>query len=413
MVAHYVGDHCALEFPPGKVLYETTGGAWLSHPRVSPRGDLIAFLEHPLGGGDDDSGLVAVIDLAGHKKILSGEFETVSGVAWDPTADAIWFSGGVPTALFRVTRAGQQVLVRRESGSITLHDVSRDGHLLLSRDTSRADVFGRIYPENTERELGWSDNSTAFDLSPDGAAILLSVEGEASGTGYAVYVRKTDHSPAVRLGDGLPMRFSPDGKWVLTTYPSGIKPTSPPQVLLLPTGAGQPVTLTHDSLYHGFATLLPDGKRMLFEGAEPGRAVRNWVQDIRGGKPLPITPEGTVGRRLSPDGKLLVAVDAERKFWLYPADAGTPRALSGIEPGEDAIRWAADGKYVFVASDGIPVRVYRVEITTGHRQLLYTLVPTDAAGLWNIAPILLTPDGRSYAHSDYRILSLTCISQAD
>ncbi len=405
VVTHYVGDHCALEFPLGNVLYETTGGAWLSHPRVSPHGDLIAFLEHPLGGGDDDSGLVGVIDLAGHKKILSGEFETVSGVAWDPAADAIWFSGGVPTALFRVTTAGQQVLVRRESGSITLRDVSKDGRLLLTRDTSRAEVFGRIYPENTERELGWSDNSTAFDLSPDGAAILLSVEGEAAGTGYAVYLRKTDRSPAVRLGDGLPMQFSPDSKWVLTTYPSGIKPTSPPQVLLLPTGAGQPVTLTHDSLYHGFATLLPGGKSMLFEGAEPGRGVRNWVQEIGDSKPHPITPEGTVGKRLSPNGKLLVAVDAERKFWLYPAEGGAPRALSGIKPGEEAIRWSADGKSLFVASDGIPVRVYRVDLTTSHRQLVYTLAPTDAAGLWSIGPILLTPDGKSYAHSDSRILS--------
>jgi DNA-binding winged helix-turn-helix (wHTH) protein len=52
-ITHYVGGHCALEFPPGKVLYQTTGGAWLSNPRVSPRGDQIAFLEHPLGRGDD------------------------------------------------------------------------------------------------------------------------------------------------------------------------------------------------------------------------------------------------------------------------------------------------------------------------------------------------------------------------
>ena len=35
-VTHYIGDHCALEFPLGKVLYQTTGQAWLSHPRVSP-----------------------------------------------------------------------------------------------------------------------------------------------------------------------------------------------------------------------------------------------------------------------------------------------------------------------------------------------------------------------------------------
>jgi DNA-binding winged helix-turn-helix (wHTH) protein len=409
-VIHYTNDRCTLEFPLGNVLYQTIGDAWLSHPRVSPRGDQIAFLEHPMGGGDDDNGLVAVIDLAGHKKTLSGEFGTISGVAWDSAADAIWFSAvesgqSGPRALFRVTTTGQQVLVRRESGNVTLHDVSRDGHLLLTRDTFRGEVFGRIYPENNERELGWRDSAFASDLSPDGVNVALSVQGEASGVGYAVYLRKTDGSPAIRLGEGLPMQFSPDSKWVLTIYPSGIKPTSAPQLLLLPTGAGQPVTLTHDSISHGFAALLPDGRRFLFEGNELGHALRNWVQDVTDGKPLPITPEGTVGRRISPDGKLLVAVDRDRKFWLYPMDGGPHRALAGIEAGEQAIRWSVDGKSLFVVSGGIPARVSRVEVMTGRRQLVYTLAPSDAAGLWNVDPVLLSPDGKSYVYSDYKMLS--------
>lgn len=284
LVTHYLGDRCALEFPPGKVLYETTGGAWLSHPRFSPRGDQIAFLEHPLGGGDDDAGLVAVIDLAGHKKTLSGEFASISGLAWDPAANAIWFSGSEQltggTALFRVTTAGRQRLIRQESSDITLHDVSRDGRMLLTRDVLRGDVFGRIYPDKAERELGWGDYSFAVDLGPDGSSIVLSVEREASGSGYAVFLRKTDGSAAIRLGEGLPVQFSPDQRWVLTTYPSGMRPTSPPQLLLLPTEAGQPVVLTHDSIYHGFATLLPDGKRIVFEGSEAGHEVRSWVQDL-------------------------------------------------------------------------------------------------------------------------------------
>jgi DNA-binding winged helix-turn-helix (wHTH) protein/Tol biopolymer transport system component len=409
VVTHYASGRCALEFPPGKVLYETTGRAWLSHPRVSPRGNQIAFLEHPLE--DDNAGFVALIDLAGNRKTLSRDFESVWGLAWDPSADAIWFSGrelapSGPEALFKVTTAGQQLLVRRESGSMTLHDVSRGGHMLVSRDSFRGEVFGRIYPDNKERELGWLSNSFAPDLSSDGATILLSVQEEASGVGYEVYLRKTDGSPAVRLGDGLPAQFSPDGNWALTIYPSGIKPTSAPQLLLLPTGTGQPVTLTHDSISHGFATLLSDGKRLLFEGSEPGRARRTWVQDATSGKPLPITPEDTAGHWVSPDGKLLVAVDSQQKFWLYPMDDGQPEPLFGIESGEEIIRWSGDGKYLFVANDGIvPVRVYRVEVVTGRRQLVYTLAPNDAAGLWSIYSVLLTPDGKSYVYSDYRILS--------
>ncbi|HKM82117.1 MAG TPA: winged helix-turn-helix domain-containing protein [Candidatus Acidoferrum sp.] len=407
VVTHYVGNgRCDLEFPVGKVLYETTGGAWLSHPRISPRGNLIAFLEHPLGGADD--GFLEILDLAGNKKILSPQFTSIEGLAWDPKGDAIWFSGSEvgsfsPLALFKVTIRGQQYFVRRESGNLTLRDVSRDGRLVLTRDTRRGEVFGRIDSESKEREFGWLDDSFAADLSHDGSTVLLSVQGEATATGYAVYVHKTDGSPAVRLGDGFPLQFSPDGKWVITR---SVPSAGPPQLFLLPTGVGEPVTLTRDSISHYFATLLPDGKKFLFEGNETGRARRNWVQSVAGGKPVPITPEGSVGHLLSPDGKMLVAVDSERRFWLYPMSGGQPRPLSGIEPEEDTIRWSADGKFLFVVGDGIPANIYRVEVLTGRRQLMYKLAPSDAAGLWNVIwPVLITPDGNSYVYSDYRILS--------
>ncbi len=38
-VVRNVGGRDRLEFPIGKVLYETSGG-WISYPRVSPKGDL-------------------------------------------------------------------------------------------------------------------------------------------------------------------------------------------------------------------------------------------------------------------------------------------------------------------------------------------------------------------------------------
>jgi eukaryotic-like serine/threonine-protein kinase len=405
VITHYINaGRCDLEFPPGKVLYETTGGTWLSHPRVSPRGDQIAFLEHPLEG--DDGGFLEIVDLAGKKKTLSPEFSSIEGLAWDSTGSALWFSGAelgpfVARALFQITTAGQQHLVRRESGNLILRDASRNGRLALTRDTLRSEVFGRIDSENKERELGWLDYSMANDISADGRTTALSVQGEASDTGYAVYLRSTDGSPAVRLGNGTPLQFSMDGKWVLAKS----LPSPTPQLLLLPTGTGQPITLTQDPIAHHSAALLPDGKKFLFEGNEPGRDRRNWIQLVSGGTPRPITPEGMVGHQVSPDGKLLAAIDRERKFWLYPTDGGPPTALPGIGPQEDVIRWSADGKYLFIASDGIPVQINRLEVTTGRRQFVRKVAPVDLAGVWSIWPVLITPDGKSYVYSDYRILS--------
>ena len=229
VVAHYVGvNRCQLEFPPGKILIRIPMGRMAEPSTVSPRGDQIAFLEHPRR--NDSNGFVAIVDLTGKKKTLSKEFNDISGLAWEAAGDAILFSGQEMAAtrgardLFRITIEGHQDTVRRESGNLKVDDVSRDGHLLLTRDTIRNEVFGRIYPETKERELGWLDDSNAVDLSRDGKSVLLSAEGESSSGDPDVYVRKTDGSPGVRLGDGYPDTISPDGKWVLTSYPSGDGP---------------------------------------------------------------------------------------------------------------------------------------------------------------------------------------------
>ena len=49
--------------------------------------------------------------------------------------------------------------------------------------------------------------------------------------------------------------------------------------------------------------------------------------------------------------------------------------------------------------------IYRVEFLAGRRELVYTLAPHDASGLWSIWPVLITPNGKTYVYSDYRVLS--------
>src|SRR5438132_3631766 len=64
-VVRWVEGRHRLEYPIGKVLYETSG--YISHPRVSRTGDLVAFMDHQIEG--DNRGWVAIVDLAGKKKI--------------------------------------------------------------------------------------------------------------------------------------------------------------------------------------------------------------------------------------------------------------------------------------------------------------------------------------------------------
>lgn len=409
-VVHWVGNHCHLEFPIGSVLYESVGGPWFSDIRISPRGDLIAFLDHPLEG--DDAGTVAVVDMSGKKRDLTSGWASLRGLAWDPSGDSLWFSGNeigagreLPRAIYRVTLRGEQREIFHESGDLTLHDISRDRRLLVTRDVERYEVLGSFSGES--RDLSWLDFSRGDDLSADGSNVLITVEGEAVGKNYAVYLRKTDGSPPVKLGEGYASAISPDGNSVLAVAPFGTGSYSTAQFVLLPVGKGEAKVLTHDAIAHLAGTWFPDGNHIVFKGSEPRHGVRSWVQDLAGGAPHPITPEGVSGIQLSPDGKFLCAVDTESHAWIYPVAGGNPTEVKGIERAEFPIRWSKDGKSLFVArSDHLPVSVYRVELGSARRQLVQQLEPRDPAGVIpDISSVFATPDGTSYLYSYFRLQS--------
>ena len=131
-----------LEYPIGKVLYETSG--WISDPRFSPKGDKIAFLDHPFW--PDDRGAVAVIDLSGNKKILSEEMESEEGLAWSPDGNEIWFAAtaaGVDRSLFAVTLSAKRRLVLNVPNTLRLYDIYSDGRVLLGAGHERVEMMGR------------------------------------------------------------------------------------------------------------------------------------------------------------------------------------------------------------------------------------------------------------------------------
>src|SRR5438128_2196918 len=88
MVVRDVGGHSRIELPIGHVLYETAG--WVSNARVSRDGSRVAFLDHAIL--NDDGGSIGVVDRNGMKRMLSGQYQTLNGLAWSPR-DEVWFTG--------------------------------------------------------------------------------------------------------------------------------------------------------------------------------------------------------------------------------------------------------------------------------------------------------------------------------
>ncbi|HEV2065141.1 MAG TPA: protein kinase, partial [Thermoanaerobaculia bacterium] len=256
-VVRVVSGRSRLEFPIGKVLYETTG--WIQNPRFSPRGDRIAFLDHPVA--NDDGGTAAIVDLAGKKTTLTPLFATAQGLAWSPDGSEIWFSAaevGSNRALHAVTPSGRHRMLVRVTGSLTLHDVSRDGRVLMTHDLNQIGLIALGGSDAKERDLSWLDWTLIGDLSADGKMVLFSEAGEGGGPGYSVYVRATDGSPAVRLGEGYAQSFSPDGRLVLAI----VRPTTDQQIAIYPTGAGESKLLPGEGLRVQSARWMPDGRHI-------------------------------------------------------------------------------------------------------------------------------------------------------
>jgi Tol biopolymer transport system component len=389
-----------LEFPIGKLLYETNG--WISHPRVSPGGDLVAFIDHP--SLTDDAGSVALADLSGRKKALSRPFSSTQGLSWGPDGKEVWFTAAEVSqrALYSMSVSGTVGLRSRIAGNLTLRDISREGRMLITRDTPRTEMLALPPGESKERDLTWLDYSLPTSLSSDGRMVLFTEGGEGGGAGYSVYVRKTDGSPAVRLGEGFGQTLSPDGKWAVVI----LHPTTDPQLAIYPTGAGEPKLLSKEGVSVLNAVWMPDGKRILITASEPGRGLRLYLRDVDGGKPRALTPEGYRGFRfVSPDGTLAVVTGPDRKTYLYPISGGEPRAIPGLDANDRVDQFGVDARSVYVHRQGeIPVKVYRVDVATGRRELWRSLMPADAGGVSEVGP-LPTVSGESYAYSYSRTLS--------
>jgi eukaryotic-like serine/threonine-protein kinase len=401
-VVRFVGGKDRLEFPIGKVLYETTG--WIGSPAFSPDGKMIAFTDHILP--NDDGGSVAVVDMAGSVKRLSSGWVSVRAVAWSPSADGVWFTGTHDAAageLHSVSLSGKEQLLLRIPGEADLDDIAQDGRVLINHESQRAGILALVPGQNGDRELGWHDWSVVRDISNDGKLILFIEAGEAGGATYAAYIRATDGSPAVRISDGNATAISPDSRRVIT-----FDNAHPNELRILPIGPGEPQRIDLKNLSVDFACWFPDGVRMLILASEPGKAMRLYVIDSPGASARAISPEGvnTSWNSISPDGRFVAVTDADQKMLIYPVAGGNPRPVPNAEPGEVPIRWSGDTAWIFVAKPNqIPTKIYRLNVESGRREPWMSLSPADRTGLDSTSSLRLTPDGKSYAYSYERFIS--------
>ncbi len=395
------GDHGRLEFPIGRVLYENARGK-LGGPRFSPDGKAIAIFEEIAG---DES--IALVDLAGKKRTLSSGWTNIEagGCAWNPKTGEIWFSGrelsggaAAQLALHAVSPSGRHRLVARLPASVGIADIYRDGRVLLAVSDYPFSMFCLPPGSTKEVDLAWLDFSNVVDISEDGKAVLFDERGSLGSDG-AVYLRRTDGSPAVRLGAGRAAALSVDGKWAIAI------PSTSDRLVMLPTGAGESRVLRQQDLNYASARFFPDGKEILFSAGSAGHPARLYVSDVAGGSSRPLTPEGFEIGPVSPDGKLVASRDPDGRVVLIPVAGGEAQPVPGIGADERILRWDGRGEGLFLAKEGAPTRIDRFVLSTGDRTPVREITPADPSSIVVGIDVALTPDGNSYAYSFARELS--------
>ncbi len=394
-----------LEYPAGKVIYSNAG--YISEPRISPDGQRVAFMDHPLS--NDNGGTVAVVDRSGSKKTLSAVFAGGQGLAWSPKGDEVWFTAAVAGARFElqaVTLSGRQRVVYSTPGGIVLRDIWKDGRVLLTGTEQRTKLMFRGAGDSRERELSWLDWSLLDSLSPDGKLVIFSESGEgaaATANGQTVlYLRETNGAPAVLLGPGNPSILSPDGQWVVSND------VGSETLLIYPVGPGQSKRIPMPGFTIGLAGLLPGGKEFWVNANQPSHGTRYFLMNAEGGTPRPVTPEGV---RFSSPGAVLngkyLAGRAGGRTLLYPVRGGEPKFLGDVSDQERIAGWSDDQQAVFVYSrNEYPTKVSRVDLKTGKQELIREITTSDRAGMnFGINVVQVTGDTKTYAYSFLQELS--------
>jgi hypothetical protein len=91
---------------------------------------------------------------------------------------------------------------------------------------------------------------------------------------------------------------------------------------------------------------------------------------------------------------------------IYPVSGGKPFSVPGSEPRESGAGWSSDGRSVYVyRREGGSSTVFRIDLSTGKREVWKTITAPDSAGITGVAPVIVVMDGKAYAYGVTRILS--------
>lgn len=388
-----LGSETLVEYPLGVTIHRSARP--ISHLRVSPDGNHVAFVEHPLLG--NLRGRVLVVDRRGDSTAWTEPINRISGLAWTPSGDEVWLSGDSVWAAHPTKRLRK---VGDLPGSPRLEDISDTSQVLVIRDTERVEMTGKLAGDAGERDLSWMDRSGAQDISRDGSMVLFNETGRSAGPQFTMYLLRGRDQP-VRLGEGRSLALSPDGQFV-----AGINPADPGTLLIIPAGPGATRRIHGGGFEFQAARFFPDGKTLLASVSQPAGRRILLVQPLDGGAARPLAENMSLSNGVVSQNSQQVAASDGRGDLVILSIGG--QVIARPLPGTPLIplQWDMEGKSIYVRRPNpLAPTVYKLDLAGGSLTEFVTSTPKDITGVIRFAKALLTPDGKSYVSSYVRQLS--------
>lgn len=396
-VSRRSGDKWTVEFPIGTVLAENTSRA---SPGVSVnRNGWVAYFDHDPGVGDFS---VVAVKAGEAKRTLSRGLRATGGIGWSPAENEVWFSGvrgGADSSLLAASMDGRERLLVPTTAASMFLDADDSGRMLVTNTNSRIGIRGLAPGASAERDLAWLDASRLYGMSPSGDRILFVELSYLEGRNPAIYLRKSNGEPAVKLGYGNVPAISPDGRLMVCVRRSA----AGAELVVLPTGAGETRIFNTSGKPSGVPEWFPDGKRILYAVAEGG-SLRNFIQDLNGGPARALELNGRRGFLVSPDGASVLWTEGD-KLWMRRIDGGAPRAIPGFEPGDSPLRWRDSRSLLIRAGDNAGVELVQLDTVTGVRRVLRKITAPEP-GAHFIGTVVCSSDGAAYAYSYQRDIGI-------
>jgi eukaryotic-like serine/threonine-protein kinase len=395
VIAYDANRKARVEYPIGKVLFEIQ--TRLSDLRVSPDGQHVAMFRHP--PNIDDRGDVIVLDRSGHVQEISQGWESLEGLAWAPSGKEVWFSAATSGELYCIhaaTLAGRVRTVYCGMSPTLIHDISPSGRVLVSAEEHRVSMAMVEHGSTEEHSLNWLSSPYWPRLSDDGSEVLFTDQSEHAGETYSAYIRKTDGSPAVRIGGGgFATSLSADGKWALLLLAAN------PNVQLVPTGAGQTRVLHWNGIVPQWGYIFPDGQHLLIQTTATVANPGIYMVDLNDAAPPKLLVTGADDlTTVSPDNNSFLW-SRKDQWMLHSISGSSDTPVRGLQGKQFPAAWAADSKHIFVQDAGdTTVVITRLDLTTDREEPWQVLKPKQQIGLRTIGTLVsVTPDGRRMAYA--------------